>query len=757
MIPKILGAQRDFSAGELDVEIKRADDNPVMKTGARQMVNWRILNSRAVKQRPGKSAQFSGSGPRIEPILMYPGQRFYIVFGVGYLRVHNAVGTIVFDTLPGAYPWTANTAGAITYIITALKIYIFYADGFPTNTPQILTWDGVSQTSTWTVSSFAEAVTAGGQKRTLFSRISPQGITMLPSATTGTINITFSSAVLVAGMVGTRMRFCNRQIQIATVVNGTSGTATVIEPLPPGQVLTLSSSTGTFNLGDEVTGATSTAVGIVTVVAATITVQLLQSNNSVAVFAAETIVGPSGSAVVSGVATTTPQAVAIWDDEVMNTFRGFPSSVFFDQSRLGICNFPVVPSAIAWSALNTPNDFYVGPLPKNAIFNFAPGNVQVQHVVAGMESSEFVFCDTHIFYIPITPSIPLVPGNVNFNELAGHGSVAGVQPRRSEQSIVYMKAGGGAVGVVQALGSFNRPYIVDTMSELHSHLFTASPAIAIAIPSSVTQFEENYIYIALQNGTTVVGRYEMKQGLIEAGADGKPRIGWSLWNGGGSVLWTAALQDLVVFTTNYTIATFIEIMDPQQYLDMAIPVNNLPPALVPPGGKGPLYAFRGGSVTLMDQGYRMMGTYQIDANGFIVPQGLGGENLASATLTAGQPWTSTLEPFVADASPGQSVGQRMFKRRVARFAAYVSQSSGFVMARLFSGPLTRTSPALGTVMNNYRIPAWNQDDDATKPPPLREEAQRSRPLGRSFDPRVAIIKDTPGPLVIHELGTEVTI
>jgi hypothetical protein len=60
-------------------------------------------------------------------------------------------------------------------------------------------------------------------------------------------------------------------------------------------------------------------------------------------------------------------------------------------------------------------------------------------------------------------------------------------------------------------------------------------------------------------------------------------------------------------------------------------------------------------------------------------------------------------------------------------------------------------------MNIHRVPTWNVGEDATQPPPLREEAQRWRPIGRAFDPRVAVIKDTPGPLMINELGIEVTI
>jgi hypothetical protein len=153
----------------------------------------------------------------------------------------------------------------------------------------------------------------------------------------------------------------------------------------------------------------------------------------------------------------------------------------------------------------------------------------------------------------------------------------------------------------------------------------------------------------------------------------------------------------------------------------------------------------------------MMGVYRIDGNGFIIPQGNAGENLATPSLVGGFAWTAVLEPFTPDASPGQDFHQRMFKRRVARFGVYVSNSTGFLMARLFSGPLTRTSPSLGTIMNTRRVPAWNQDDDPTKPPPLREEVQRWRPLGRAFDPRTAVIKDTPGPIRVHEIDMEATV
>jgi hypothetical protein len=334
-----------------------------------------------------------------------------------------------------------------------------------------------------------------------------------------------------------------------------------------------------------------------------------------------------------------------------------------------------------------------------------------------------------------------------------------VQPRRAEQSIIFMRAGSGQVSAVQVPGAYYRPNIIDNISELHAHLFTTSNAVAIAIPSATTQFEELYIYVLLANGSLVVGKYAMRQGLIEPGPEGKPHVGWVPWSGVGVVQWIAALQDEVTFTSFYAGIGTVEKLDNTQYLDGALFVNNLPAPFAPPGGKGPLYVLPGPntSVFVIDLGTRIMGFYGIDANGFLIPQFTGGENLSSSQLVAGQPWTATLEPFAPDMQPGQANKQRMIKRRVSHMSVYVSNSTGFTMSRLFAGPLRPGSPALGAIMNTRRVQPWNQGDDPTQAPPLREEVQRWRPIGRAFDPRVTVSKDTPGSLLVHEVGLEITI
>jgi hypothetical protein len=61
------------------------------------------------------------------------------------------------------------------------------------------------------------------------------------------------------------------------------------------------------------------------------------------------------------------------------------------------------------------------------------------------------------------------------------------------------------------------------------------------------------------------------------------------------------------------------------------------------------------------------------------------------------------------------------------------------------------------VLGTRRIPAYFIGDDATQPAPLREDTYSIRPRGRSYDPRNALMKDTPGPLTVLEYGIEVTV
>lgn len=761
-IPSTVDSQRDFSCGEVDVSLKRSKDAPEFKAGLRQCANFRILNTKKLSNRLGRSRLFT-AGPRVDKILMSPGNLFYLEFGSGYLRVWNNSGVVVFVTfLKGdgvtAIPWNANTVKSIVWDIYSLSVYIFYADGAPANVPQILTWDGVSQSSTWTLTTFAEG-SVGNQKQTLFYRIAPLGITLTPSGTTGSVTLTFSSNVLVSGMVGTRIRYAGAQILITAVSSGTSGTGTVEETLGGTVIITMNANPiGSYNANDVVIGAQSNFQGQVTQVNSTNLVVLIIRKGSGPFPGGldfdrtgnELIIGPSasGSQSTSTAPTaTTPAASTLWDQEVMNNYQGWPSSGFFDQGRLGLCNFPSVPQGLAWSQIGVFSGFYIpsyGVVPSSAIFEIAPGKSQVLFVVPGAESSEFVFCDNAIYYIPINVTNPLSgTTGASFQKISGDGC-APVKPVLIQEALVYVSAGQATVRAITATGAYQRPYEVRHLSKLHDHLLNAP--VAIAGPSAnASGFPERYIYVLNGNGTLAVAKIEISDGVL------KEAPGWVSESGAGTVNWASARGPDVIFTTTYantgaTSFTVVEAVDFTQYLDCAQLY-----------GGGPVAYLANGKCTVMDLGTRQMDTYSVDGTGHLIPQGIGGENLASSQLVVGQAWTAIAEPFIPAPGPGQSVGQRMYRRRVKRMFVAVEQSTGFVLQQLFAGPLTRTSPALGTVTRSNRVVTYNEDDDATQPPPLREDTYLWRTIGRSHDPRRAIVKDTAGPLVILDVGFDVTV
>lgn len=758
-LPKGIDVQRDFTAGEIDVTAKRRDDDEFVKRGMRQLSNSRILNTGAVTQRPGRIAlQNLQVQARVEEVLMAPGIKYRLNFVAGFLRISDTTGAVVATF--GGQPWAANNLKLIVWAIYLNQIFIT----FPGMQPLALTWDGVSA---WTMVGFSEMI-LGFQKRTPFYRISPKNIVLTPSAQTGTVSLVTDQPYFTAGMVGTRIRFIGRQILITVVTNPQTATGEVQEPLPGVQSL----HTGTldpvtiFAVGDVIRGSISGAEGIITSFhngsGDELHVQLLTLGTSTglvdavpaveAFIGTDTIVSSAGSAPLVGVSAISGiNGVSVWDEEVMNAYRGWPRSVTVDQGRLIFSDFPALPNGIAWSAEGSPTDLNIGPLPIDGFFELAPGKNRVLYVVAGMDGTEFVFCDNGIFHIPITPANPLKPGSVQFQQITGDGA-AQVQPRKVGGVVVYVDQGLNQVQSIVATGSYSRFYESMPLTDLHSHLFNNIQAIAL--PTSVTQFPERYAYVLNGDGTIAVGKYMLKTTGEFAG-----RIGWVPWNGSWNCKWISALNDIILFVDAYTVgattAYMLDQLDATQYLDTSILVNALPPALVPPGGKGPLWWLPGATVDLMD-GLLPLGPHATDANGFLIPL-FPGEDLTSATLRAGFTWTGIWEPFVLASTGAQDTEARMKKRSIARFETYVTNSTGFRFAKLYSGKIGPMLPALGDIMSDRRIPAYNQGDDATLPMPLRDDSYAYKPRKRSSDPRACIIKDTPGPLTLVEIAAKASI
>src|SRR6267142_85552 len=111
---QVEGSQWDFSAGEVDVELKCGDDLPARKAGLRQCSNFRILNSRSVKNRSGRRALFPEIG-RNEKIVVQPGVFYFLCFGNGTLHIRDINGVQVATN--SGYSWATATAQSIVFAI----------------------------------------------------------------------------------------------------------------------------------------------------------------------------------------------------------------------------------------------------------------------------------------------------------------------------------------------------------------------------------------------------------------------------------------------------------------------------------------------------------------------------------------------------------------------------------------------------------------------------------------------------------------
>lgn len=761
-LPKGMSPQTDFSAGQLNSDMQGSEE-PVTKAGVRRLVNARVRNTKRLQFRPGRRVIYSQDG-RVDVYRMNPVNTYHFVFHAnGAFSIRFPNGTIVpgASTPAGTFPWNASTVDQIRWTVYQNTIVVCY--------PGIQPFSATLEGGAWVISlNFAILVTPGDQKRMPFYRIAPRGITLTPSGLTGAISIAFSDNYLVndpvlGNMVGNRLRYAGRQMTITGIASSILGSATVNEPLLGGQLLSFAVAVNTkFNVGDVLIGATSGAKGQVASFpsAATVNVVQLNENSFQPTYAddgttvnGEMVSGPTFSAPLTLAPTplATPPPTTVWDEEVFNAFRGWPQSVSVDQGRLIFCDFPAIPQGIAWSAFGVYNDFYVGAGPTDAMFELIPQKGRVLNVsnISAAAADEIVLADNGVWMIPISSQTGLKPGTVVFQLISPDGS-SRLRPAITAEGLIYINAGLNRVIAIFGSGFPTRPYNVVDLTK-NSYEILGIPRV-MAATTGDGQYPERYIFIQQLDGGMAVGRYDADKGWC----------GWATWRGREgltSTQWVSASHDAVIFTTIYATgglpgATMVESLDDTLYLDSAMLYNAPPVNMVAPSpGLGKVWWQPGGEVSLMD-GHKPLGTRSIDPQGNIIT--IPGDDLSSPTLVVGVPYEMLLEPFV-DPPAGQQAKSRPIRRRISMAGVTVERSTGFVFQNLYSGAEGEMLPAPGTVMSARRIPAWFVGDNQGNPPRQRDQTYVFRPRGRSYQPRIAIVKDIPGPMIITEVAWEITV
>lgn len=757
MAQRFLTTQTDFSGGQIDEDAKRRDDNKAAKTGARLMSNWRQRNVGTLGVRPGRNAIALTSGPRDERFRMNPAQELIIIFSNGALAITDTAGNVIASNSSAAYLWTNATVSQINWCAAPDRLVFC----FPGMQPQVALYDAGS--GTWSFAAFTfQFIDTASQEP--FYRRTALGATMTPSAQTGSITLTCSRPYFTNAMIGNILSILGCQVTITAVGSVTpitTATVLVTNILPDWVAMSFAASSPNIffpnQLAQGVVSKNIYEVGTISNTGATyhpgfwngvywvngwwtggtgisgLIATMVSAVHIAASTANEAIVTPYGALTTTGIAVSaTAQPTINWQEEVMSPYTGWPMACFFDKERLGFCDFPLLPEAVLWSSTGIYDNFWVdasatmsnpaaGALPNSAILEFISNKPHVRNV-AGWNGDEFVFTDSGIYSIPLVSTAGgLQGGTVSFNFISD-ASCSALKPAVTRDALLFTSASNDRVSAIIRTGNYTTPYVEQDLTLYHSQLLNRP--IAIAVGKGDDGFPERYVYILNSDGSVVVGRMQEDRSFI----------GWMPWTGAGLVSWVSQGYLGVLFTTLYGTQYVLEFENPGYYLDQTVLVNR-PPAKMLSGGNGAFIAFANGTVRVMD-GAIDYGTRSVDATGHLIK--LPGDNFSSATLVAGQAFTSTLSPFVPEAPPGQAMGQRQRLRRISRAAVQVYNSNGFT----FGG---RT------------IPPNNFGEDPTAQPVLRETTYRTRLLGRSFDPQIVLLKDNPGPLTVVEFTIESTV
>lgn len=748
-VPDII--QTDFGGGQINPSGKRRDSLEFVKTGAKQMANFRVEAIGTLVNRPVKRPQFGAPGSRTEYIRMQTGHEFLINFGAGgLLTIYSLDGTSFVQN--GGYDW-GSAPDSVSFCVALFDVVICGPSASNPGhnfQPQIARWDPFALTWTFLPYNFR---TINFQVQEPFYRFSVPGATMSYDNYTGNVNLTCSVPYFDSSMVGTRLSIVGQQVTIVSITSATQAVVNVAYRLPDtvyiavqdarpfqkGMICELRDQDLKMEVGYAGTGSGFVIGANAGIPFEAYTVAGVMLSNLICdIFqfiyqpydpttnptGPDALVSPIGSSRIANFpAPAGPGLPTVeWTEEFMNTKRGWPGACAYTAGRLAFYSFPQQQEAILWSATGASDVCWVdsvaaqnqseaGAAPDSAILEFEASRSAIINLVEWGDI--FVFTDRGIFFIPVSQTTPLAPGNVEFRRFSNDG-VSPIRPVSTQDAIVYINTGLNRCSVVRATGSLTRPYISDDVSESHAPLFTGPVALSIATGDGL--YPERHVYVVNADGTIVVGKFTQQRTLI----------GWVPWTTPqGPTMWVTNAGPKVWFTSQYVNANgtayVVELEDDTIYLDGAAFLNAPAPGMAN-GSLGPLWHFAGQTVTVCDsQGLLPSGPgvgpavldygeRQVDNTGNIVFLPTDGAWSGSITVYAGT-WSPLIyEPFLFPPKEGAAnPGARGKRRKFQRGIITVQHSNGFCFGKRQIPPFDwNEPPEQPEGLNNST--AWDQVD-----------------------------------------------
>jgi hypothetical protein len=690
--------QTNFSAGELAPELGMRQDTDQYKNGAKTLLNYRCLIGGGSTRRPGLPYLATLTQPSVAiEFVVNQATKYILCFSSGRVDAFLPSGATA-GSVTGC-PWTGSIWSEMDFEQSGNVIFLTHT-AMP---PQILQRTGASS---WSRIAHAFFSGVGGRTEQPYYKVAAPAVTLAPSALTGSITLqaTALSAVFVAGHIGSKFRYLDREITITAVTDGDTATGTVVEPLPPTQTLTVTSSTN-FAVGELILGDTSAAKGLITAIpdGTHITAVIIEGLTA---FEAEDLIGPNAYTAISAVANATPAAVVDWDEQLFNAVNGYPSCVALHRNRLVFAGHPAVPNGLMASRVRNlfSHDLGTGA-DGDAIFETI-GDAGASAIVQMHSAEQLLIATDHgLYYVPESQANPFRPTSIAFFPFGSPWPITATAKARSfDDGVMFLS--GSLVILARPTGNLTQSWSADEVSLLSSHII--DNPLRFGVTTNFNGGPERYALMVNADGTVAALQLVAAQKIRNV----------TPWVTPGTFDSVACLQgDVFVTTTrnvNDSIRYFLETFDQDVTLDCAREVADLDdvPTL-----------FGTTTVNVVTGNYSL-GTYPLAI-----------DEPPAGPYTVGLFYDTSLQilPPAVEDNEGPVAGELM---RIIECSVHVLQSARFAQ-------------------QGYALAAYQVTDPLDEAPPLRSGAQRFQFQGWSRDPTVTITQPDPLPLTVLSIKSTV--
>lgn len=495
---KVSVPQNSFQFGEISPSTIMRTDSPVYASSAQDLQNMIVLSSGSVKKRTGLKHQGTNSQTdktvKLFPFVFDDNEEYVIAVGGAYVLCYllNATGgltlveTITQDSSGGALPFDKDYLHQYTTAHYGDVMFICH----PLFAPRLLTRTSLTD---FNISTFSFDVRVDNNViYQPYTRFHSAGATLNPSKVSGNgATLVTSVNYFVSAHVGTVIRYQGGEISITSVQSATSATGNIVASLNArlavlNPLRTADSSNKVevvqllhgFAGGEAITVIGASAVGGITTAqlngSRTIHEIIDQNTYSFTAGANANLSEDGGGYVSIGCHAPTDD----WDEQSFSSVRGYPAAVTFHENRLCFAGTIAEPDTIWMSKIGDFFNFDVGNADDTDSINLvaATGDVnEIRYMISNRDLQVFTLSDE--LYVPTYLNQAMTPTNAQIRRQTPYGC-SFVKPASIDGATIFSEVGGRSIREFIYTDSEDA-YTAVSISTLASHLINAPVDLAV--------------------------------------------------------------------------------------------------------------------------------------------------------------------------------------------------------------------------------------------------------------------------------------